>query len=148
MGVNLGEKLQLQTELKMKSFTYFKSLGVLIPQIFINLTGALSFGLLSHRCNLASGDLERWASGTTKEDLLTKSRNYRIYEREYIAPCEQPLAILKEGYKDTSGSVSFSDVTRADDSRRWVYSILATRDNFAPHINSKTWNSGFKDQVS
>lgn len=140
---DIGKKLRDQVNFKMRAHTYLRVFLILIPQILINLAGVLSFGLLSHRCNIISGDLERWSTGTSKEDLLNRSRNSRDYLSGYLALCEQPIAILKENIDGGS----FFQLIR-EENQRAVFSILRTKKDLARNVSPDKWESVHKPSLS
>jgi hypothetical protein len=140
---NINKELNDQIKFKMKAHTYLRVFLILIPQILINLVGVLSFGLFSHRCNIISGDLERWSTGTTKEDLLKRSRNSRNYLSGYLAPCEQPIAILKENIEGGS----FFQLIR-EENQRALFSILLENHDFAKSVSKDRWEKDHKPFLS
>jgi len=140
MGVVLDPLFTEQSVNMLKGGSPLRSLIVLIPQLLVNIAAVLTFGVFSYYLNWISGDLERWALGDSRVDLLRVTRNARCARKRYLAPCEQPIAILKKEYTPKKLTFSFKEVVREDD-RRQVFSCLSRDDDFPYNIKPHIWKN-------
>lgn len=76
--------------------TPWKALLALIVQIFLNILSILTFGLFTTELNRLSGYVEMKTLGDEGSEFTLERRQM---EKKYLAPCQQPFAILRKGSK-------------------------------------------------
>lgn len=140
LGVKFNDKTKDKAFNMWKGQSPLRSLIILMPQILINLAGVLTLGFLSYRLNWISGDLERWAVGDSRDDLINITRNARIARKDYLAPCEQPITILSNGISlDTQKPFPLFEAISNNEGRRQVFSILYNSSDSRKNVTINEW---------
>lgn len=81
----------------LSEFSPIKALLITVPQMMLNCIAFFAFGFGSKTWNRLGGRLERWAVGDTEKEVDRYSLARRCNLKFYLAPCQQPICVLKEG---------------------------------------------------
>lgn len=104
--------------------TPYKAIIGLVVQFVLNLLSALTFGVFSHHFNHLSGDIERWISGDTHEEINSETRNRRSDRSSMVARCQQPLFVIDKLYK---GSIEVSEMGTTNKIKACLQKIIKTQ---------------------
>jgi len=129
VGVKFDQNVERKCDWMIDKVTPLKTMGLMIPQFFVNLASILSFGIFSVQLNEISGYLEMESLGVSANLLKKKKFKDIAVNIDYAAPCQFARGVSSVPLKDKQ-VVNILDICDKERLHSFVPKIIAKDLNY------------------